>query len=206
MNWFLIAISAIFVNNILLAQYLGNCPFMGVSKRLATSLGMGAAVVFVATMASIFTWFIYHYIMVPYGIEYMQTLIFILVIASLVQFVEIFLKKQSRAIYNALGIYLPLITTNCAVMGIALLNIKNEHSFLEMLIFSIASAVGFALALILFAGIRERMITTPIPQVLRGTAIALIMAGIMSLRFHGFCGHGQLESAQREVGSTFKHE
>jgi electron transport complex protein RnfA len=190
MNWFLIAISAIFVNNILLAQYLGNCPFMGVSKRLSTSLGMGAAVIFVATMASIFTWIIYHYIMVPYGIEYMQTLIFILVIASLVQFVEIFLKKQSKAIYNALGIYLPLITTNCAVMGIALLNIKNEHSFFEMLIFSIASAVGFALALILFAGIRERMITTPIPQVLRGTAIALIMAGIMSLAFMGFAGMG----------------
>ncbi len=190
MNMFLIAISAIFVNNILLAQYLGNCPFMGVSKRLSTSLGMGAAVIFVATLASIFTWIIYHHIMVPYGIEYMQTLIFILVIASLVQFVEIFLKKKSKGIYNALGIFLPLITTNCAVMGIALLNIKNEHSFLEMIIFSIASAVGFALALILFAGIRERMITTPIPQVFRGTAIALIMAGIMSLAFMGFAGMG----------------
>ena len=190
MNMFLIAISAIFVNNILLAQYLGNCPFMGVSKRLSTALGMGAAVIFVATLASIFTWIIYHYIMVPYGIEYMQTLIFILVIASLVQFVEIFLKKKSKAVYNALGIFLPLITTNCAVMGIALLNIKNEFSFIEMVIFSVASAVGFALALILFSGIRERMITTPIPQVLRGTAIALIMAGIMSLAFMGFAGMG----------------
>ncbi|MBU0690837.1 electron transport complex subunit RsxA [bacterium] len=190
MNWFLIAISAIFVNNILLAQYLGNCPFMGVSKRLSTALGMGAAVIFVATLASVFTWIIYHYVMVPYGIEYMQTLIFILVIAALVQFVEIFLKKKSRAIYNALGIYLPLITTNCAVMGIALLNIKNENGFFEMLVFSFASAVGFSLALILFAGIRERMITTPIPIVLRGTAIALIMAGIMSLAFMGFAGMG----------------
>lgn len=190
MNWFLVAISAIFVNNILLAQYLGNCPFMGVSKRLSTALGMGAAVIFVATLASIFTWLIYHYVMVPYGIEYMQTLIFILVIAALVQFVEIFLKKKSKGIYNALGIYLPLITTNCAVMGIALLNIKNENGFMEMLVFSFASAVGFSLALVLFAGIRERMITTPIPVVLRGTAIALIMAGIMSLAFMGFAGMG----------------
>jgi electron transport complex protein RnfA len=190
MNLFLIAITAIFVNNILLAQYLGNCPFMGVSKRLSTALGMGAAVVFVVALASIFTWIIYHYIMAPYGIEYMQTLIFILVIAALVQFVEIFLKKKSRGIYNALGIFLPLITTNCAVMGIALLNIKNELGFVEMVIFSVASAVGFALALILFAGIRERMITTPIPQVFRGTAIALIMAGIMSLAFMGFAGMG----------------
>jgi electron transport complex protein RnfA len=190
MDLFMLAISAIFVNNILLAQYLGNCPFMGVSKRLSTSLGMGLAVIFVTTLASIFTWMIYHYLMVPLGIEYIQTLVFILVIASLVQFVEIFLKKKSKGVYNALGIFLPLITTNCAVMGIALLNIKNEHDFTQMLIFSLASAAGFALALILFAGIRERLVLAPIPKPFQGTAIALVMAGIMSLAFMGFVGMG----------------
>jgi Na+-translocating ferredoxin:NAD+ oxidoreductase subunit A len=188
MNLFLLTVSAIFVNNILLAQYLGNCPFCGVSKKLGTAVGMGAAVIFVATLASIFTWLTYHFILAPYGLEYLKTLIFILIIAALVQFVEIFLKKQSRALYNSLGIYLPLITTNCAVMGIALLNIKHEFNFIQMVVYSAASAAGFALAIILFAGIRERMFISPVPLAMRGTAIALVTAGIMSLAFMAFTG------------------
>ena len=188
MDLFLLAIGAIFVNNILLAQYLGNCPFCGVSKRLSTSIGMGVAVIFVTALASIFTWLVYHYILKPYDMEYLQTLAFILIIASLVQFVEIFLKKQSKTLYNALGIYLPLITTNCAVMGIALLNIKQDLDFLEMIIFSVASAIGFALAIILFAGVRERLMVSPVPRSMQGTAIALVTAGVMSLAFLGFYG------------------
>ncbi len=188
MDLLMLTISAIFVNNILLAQYLGNCPFCGVSKKLGTSIGMGVAVIFVATLASVFTWGTYHYILKPYNMEFIQTLVFILIIAALVQFVEIFLKKQSKVLFNALGIYLPLITTNCAVMGIALLNIKHDFNFIEMVIFSIASAAGFALAIILFAGIRERLFIAPVPKALQGTAIALITAGIMSMAFIGFSG------------------
>ena len=188
MDLLLLAIGAIFVNNILLAQYLGNCPFCGVSKKLSTSIGMGVAVIFVTALASIFTWLVYYYILMPYDMVFLQTLAFILIIASLVQFVEIFLKKQSKALYNALGIYLPLITTNCAVMGIALLNIKQGFSFFEMIIFSVASAAGFALAIILFAGLRERLLVSPVPQAMRGTAIALVTAGVMSLAFLGFYG------------------
>ena len=188
MDLLLLAIGAIFVNNILLAQYLGNCPFCGVSKKLSTSIGMGVAVIFVTALASIFTWLVYYYILMPYDMVFLQTLAFILIIASLVQFVEIFLKKQSKALYNALGIYLPLITTNCAVMGIALLNIKQEFSFFEMIIFSVASATGFALAIVLFAGLRERLMVSPVPQAMRGTAIALVTAGVMSLAFLGFYG------------------
>ncbi len=183
-----LAIAAIFVNNILLAQYLGNCPFCGVSKKLNTAVGMGVAVIFVATLASIFTWMVSRYILVPYNMEFIRTLAFILIIAALVQFVEIFIKKQSKSLYNALGIYLPLITTNCAVMGIALLNIKHEFGFVEMVVFSFASAAGFALAIVLFAGIRERMMISPVPRAMRGTAIALVTAGIMSLAFLGFVG------------------
>ena len=188
MDLLLLAIGAIFVNNILLAQYLGNCPFCGVSKKLSTSIGMGAAVIFVVTLASIFTWTVYHYVLKPYDLGFIQTLVFILIIAALVQFVEIFIKKQSKSLYNALGIFLPLITTNCAVMGIALLNIKNDYTFVEMLIFSFSSASGFALAIILFAGVRERMMLSPIPRAMQGTAIALVTAGIMSLAFLGFSG------------------
>ncbi len=188
MDLILLTFSAIFVNNILLAQYLGNCPFCGVSKKLGTATGMGVAVIFVSTLSSIFTWLIYHKVLVPRELEYLKTLVFVLIIAALVQFVEIFLKKQSRALYDALGIYLPLITTNCAVMGIALLNIKHEFGFVQMIVFSTASAAGYALAIILFAGIREKMFISPIPQSMRGTAIALVTAGIMSLAFLGFAG------------------
>ncbi len=188
MDLLFLAISAIFVNNILLAQYLGNCPFCGVSKKLNTSIGMGVAVIFVVTLASIFTWAAYRYILIPYDMGFMQTLVFILIIAALVQFVEIFLKKQSKTLYNALGIYLPLITTNCAVMGIALLNIKHEFDFINMVVFAFSSAAGFALAIVLFAGLRERLVISPVPRALQGTAIALVTAGIMSLAFLGFRG------------------
>ena len=188
MNLLLLVISAIFVNNILLAQYLGNCPFCGVSKKLGTAVGMGLAVIFVATLASIFTWLVYHYLLVPLDLTYLRTLAFILVIAALVQLVEIFLKKQSRALYDSLGIFLPLITTNCAVMGIALLNIKYEFGFLRMLVYSVSSAAGFALAIILFAAVRERLFLSPVPIAMRGTAIALVTAGVMSLAFMGFTG------------------
>jgi len=188
MDLLLLAIGAIFVNNILLAQYLGNCPFCGVSKKLSTSVGMGLAVIFVATLASIFTWLAFHYILKPYNLEFIRTLAFILIIAALVQFVEIFLKKQSKTLFNALGIYLPLITTNCAVMGITLLNIKYEFNFVEVVVFSAASAAGFTLAIILFAGLRERLFISPVPKAMQGTAIALVTAGIMSMAFLGFTG------------------
>jgi electron transport complex protein RnfA len=183
-----LTIGAIFVNNILLAQYLGNCPFCGVSKRLSTAVGMGLAVVFVVVLASIFTWMAYHYLLVPLDLVYLQTLVFILLIAALVQFVEIFLKKQSRALYASLGIYLPLITTNCAVLGVALLNIKKDLSFAETVVFSFSSASGFTLAIVLFAGVRERLFLAPVPRAMQGTAIALVMAGVMSLAFFGFAG------------------
>lgn len=188
MDLFYLAISATFVNNILLAQYLGHCPFLGVSKRLETAFGMAAAILFVATLAAIFTWSVSTYVLRPYGLEYLQTLTFILIIASLVQLVEIILKKQSRTLYNALGVYLPLITTNCAVMGVALLVAKNELTFVEMLVFSSTSAVGYGLALILFAGHRERLTISAVPQSVQGTAIALVTAGIMALAFMGFQG------------------
>jgi len=183
-----LAISATFVNNILLAQYLGHCPFLGVSKKLETALGMAAAVVFVSVLAATFTWLVSAYALRPYGLEFLQTLTFILIIASLVQLVEIILKKVSRTLYSALGVYLPLITTNCAVMGIALLIAKNQLSFIEMIVFSSTSAVGYGLALVLFAGIRERLQISAVPRSLQGTAIALITAGIMALAFMGFQG------------------
>ena len=191
MDLIILAVGAIFVQNILLAQYLGNCPFCGVSKKIGTAVGMGIAVTFVATVASIFTWLAYYRLLLPRGLDYLQTMVFILIIAALVQLAEIFLKKKSRTLYDALGIYLPLITTNCAVMGIALLNIKHGFGFGEMVVYSAASAAGFALAIILFAGVRERMFLAPVPKAMRGTAIALVTAGIMSLAFLGFAGMGK---------------
>jgi electron transport complex protein RnfA len=188
MDLFYLAISATFVNNILLAQYLGNCPFLGVSKKLETAMGMAAAIVFVTILASIFTWSVFTYVLQPYDLEFLKTLTFILIIASLVQLVEIILKKKSKALYNALGVYLALITTNCAVMGVALLIAKKEMAFIEMLIFSSCSAVGYGLALILFAGIRVRLQVSAVPQSMQGTAIALVTAGIMALAFMGFQG------------------
>ncbi len=181
-------ITAILVKNILLAQYLGNCPFLGVSKQMETAMGMGGAVIFTMTLATVITWCVHRWILVPFGLEFLQTIAFILVIASLVQFVEIFMKKSMEPLYLSLGIFLPLITTNCAVLGVAILSVKNGYSFPEMVVFSFASGVGFALALILFAGLRERFAVSRIPVTLQGTAIGLVTAGMMSLAFLGFLG------------------
>ena len=188
MEYIVLAISAVLVKNILLAEYLGNCPFLGVSRKMDTAVGMGMAVIFILTLAGTITWIIQRYALEPFKIEYLQTIIFILVIASLVQLVEMFLKKSIPPLYQALGIFLPLITTNCAVLGVAIMNIRKEHDFISMLIFSFASAVGFALALILFAGLRERFEITDIPKPLQGTAIGLVTAGLMALAFFGFVG------------------
>jgi len=184
----LLAISAILVNNILLIQYLGNCPFLGTSKKMDTAVGMAMAVVFVLAMAGIVTWIIFQVILKPFGLEYIRTLAFILVIAALVQFVELFLKKSIPALYAGLGIFLPLITTNCAVFGVCIINIDNEYGFIEMLVSSIAYPLGFGLALVLFAGLRERIIIGRVPTPMQDVAIALVTAGFMSLSFLGFKG------------------
>lgn len=188
MDTFALIIGAIFINNILLAKFLGNCPFLGVSKKMDTAIGMAAAVVFVLTLAGIITWVVDHYILQPFGIGYIQTLAFILVIATLVQFVELFLRKSVPTLYRALGIFLPLITTNCAVLGTAILNIQNDFSLFETVVFSAASAAGFGLALVLFAGIRERYEIARIPQPLQGTGIGLVTAGFLALSFFAFKG------------------
>jgi electron transport complex protein RnfA len=187
-DYFLLAISCIFVNNILLMQYLGNCPFLGVSKRMETALGMAMAVVFVLVLAGAMTWIVNNLVLKPFGFEFLRTLAFILVIASLVQFVEMFLKKSIPALYAGLGIFLPLITTNCAVMGVCLINIKEEYTFLQALITSFTYAIGFGLALILFAGVRERVFLARVPKPLQDTAIGLVGAGMMSLAFFAFKG------------------
>ena len=185
---FLIIISTVFVNNFVLARFLGLCPFMGVSRRIETATGMGMAVVFVMTVAASVTWNIQNYILIPFQLEYLQTIMFILVIASLVQLVEIILKKISPPLYQALGIFLPLITTNCAVMGVCLININEEYNFLQALVASFSYAVGFGLALILFAGVRERILLARVPRPLQDTSIALVTAGILSLTFMAFKG------------------
>lgn len=187
-EYFLLIISAIFVNNILLAQYLGNCPFLGCSKNIGTSMGMGAAVVFVAVMASAITWVIQKYVLIPFSLTYLQTIVFILVIAALVQFVELFLKKVAPPLYKALGIFLPLITTNCAVLGIAIICQRKDFGIVKTLVFSFASALGFMLALLLMAAIRERFEISRLPQSIKGTPAGLVMAGIMSLAFFAFQG------------------
>ena len=176
LSYFAIIIGAIFVNNVVLAQFLGICPFLGVSSKVDTSMGMGAAVTFVMALTAIVAWSIQEFILVPLGIEYMQTIVFILVIASLVQMVEIVLKKVSPSLYQALGIFLPLITTNCAVLGVAILMIQKEFNLLQSFTYSIATAIGFAMALVLFAGIRERLELDGVPAAMKGNAIALITA------------------------------
>ncbi len=188
MEYIVLAINAILVKNVLLAQYLGNCPFLGVSKKMDTATGMGMAVIFVITFATSITWVFHHYILVTFHIEYLQTIVFILVIASLVQLVEMFLKKLVPALFQALGIFLPLITTNCAIMGVALLVIRQDYGFVESMLYALFSGAGFALALILFAGIRERFEISYIPKALQDTAIALVTAGLMALAFFGFLG------------------
>lgn len=183
---FAIIIGAIFVNNVVLSQFLGICPFLGVSSKVETSLGMGAAVTFVMALSAVVAWSINNFILVPFGIEFMQTIVFILVIAALVQMVEIVLKKVSPALYQALGIFLPLITTNCAVLGVAIIMVQKDFSLLTGVVYSTAMALGFALALVLFAGIRERLDVEDVPQPLRGIPIALITASLLAMAFMGF--------------------
>ena len=188
MEYILIFISAIFVNNIVLAQFLGNCPFLGVSKKISTSLGMSAAVAFVMVLATIVTWLVQTYVLTPSGLGYLQTIAFILVIASLVQMVEIVLKKVSPALYQALGIFLPLITTNCAVLGVAILVIQKDYNLAASIVYAFSTALGFGLALTVFAGMREQLELTNVPRGMRGMAIVLISAGLLSLAFMGFSG------------------
>jgi electron transport complex protein RnfA len=188
MEYFLIIVGAVLVNNFVLRRFLGICPFLGVSKKIDTAIGMGMAVIFVMTLASVITWIIYTYVLDTWNLEYLQTIVFILVIATLVQFVEMVIQKSSPVLYQALGIYLPLITTNCAVLGVAILNIQLRYSFLQATIFGFGSSIGFTLALVLYAGIRERLEMANIPKSLRGVPIALITAGLLSLAFMGFSG------------------
>ncbi len=188
LSYFAIIIGAIFVNNVVLSQFLGICPFLGVSSKVETSLGMGAAVTFVMALSSVVTWLLQTCILEPFNIGYMQTIVFILVIAALVQMVEIILKKVSPSLYQALGIFLPLITTNCAVLGVAILMIQKELTLLQSVAFSVASALGFALALVLFAGLRERLEFEDVPVAFRGVPIALVTAGILAMAFMGFTG------------------
>ena len=185
---FLIIISTIFINNFVLSRFLGLCPFLGVSRNLDSAFGMGMAVIFVMTIASFVTWPIYHLVLVPCGITYLRTIVFILVIASLVQFVELVLNKAATALYQALGIFLPLITTNCAILGVAVLNIDDELTLIESLVQGLSAGIGFTLALVLMAGIRQRLELGKVPENLRGVPIALVCAGLMSIAFLGFAG------------------
>lgn len=185
---FTIALGAILVNNFIFAQFLGICPFMGVSKKTDTATGMGIAVTFVMGVASIFTYLVNKFLLVPNGLEFMQTIAYILVIASLVQFVEMFLQKSMPSLYSALGIYLPLITTNCAVLGVALLNTQKGYNFIESVVYGITGGLGFMLAIVLFASVRERMEFSECPKSFEGFPIALVTAGLIALAFMGFTG------------------
>ena len=187
-DYILLAISCILVNNIVLAQYLGMCPFMGTSKKMETAIGMAMAVIFVLVLAGSITWLIQAYILKPFKLEYLRTIAFIIVIASLVQFVELFLKKSIPALYKGLGIFLPLITTNCAVMGVCLININEEYTFVQSLVTSFSYAAGFGLVLVLFAGVRERILLARVPKPLEDTAIGLVTAGMFALAFFAFKG------------------
>jgi len=183
-----IFITAIFVNNIVLAQFLGICPFLGVSKKVSTAIGMGAAVTFVMTIATIVTYLLQKYLLDAAGLQFMQTIIFILVIAALVQMVEIILKKVSPPLYQALGVFLPLITTNCTILGVAILVIQKDYNLMESVVFAISTAIGFTLAMVLFAGIREQLSMTKVPKAMQGIPIALVVAGLLAMAFMGFSG------------------
>ncbi len=185
---FVILLSSILVNNFVMSRFLGCCPFLGVSKKIDTALGMGAAVTFVMTLASVITYLVQYFLLEPLHVGYLQTIAFILVIAALVQLVEMVIQKMSPSLYTALGVYLPLITTNCAVLGVAIININEHYNLLESMINGFSGAVGFTLAIVLFAGIRERMEFSSIPEPLKGFPIALISAGLMSIAFLGFQG------------------
>ena len=185
---FVMIILTVFVNNIVFAQFLGICPFLGVSNKLSTSVGMGGAVIFVMTIATLATYLVYTYILVYFHIEFLQTISYILIIAALVQMLEIILKKVSPSLYQALGIFLPLITTNCAVLGVAILVIQQNYNLVGSLVFTIFTAVGFALAMVIFAGLREQLELNGTPKSMKGMPIALITAGILALAFMGFAG------------------
>ncbi len=188
MEYILIFIAAIFVNNIVLSQFLGICPFLGVSKKVTTATGMGVAVTFVLALATIVTFVLQKYVLDVYDLGYLQTLTFIMVIATLVQMIEIILKKMSPSLYNALGVFLPLITTNCAVLGVAILVIQRDYNLLESVVYAFSTGIGFALALIVFASLREQMELMNIPKGMRGMSIVLVTAGLLSLAFMGFSG------------------
>ncbi len=188
MSYIIMIIAAIFVNNIVLAQFLGICPFLGVSKKIDTAAGMGMAVAFVMLIATLVTYPIYYGILVPAGLEFMQTIVYILVIAALVQMVEIILKKSMPSLYAALGVFLPLITTNCTILGVAINVINFEYNILESAVYAVATALGFTLAMVLFAGIREQLEITSLPKGMKGTPIALITAGLLAMAFMGFSG------------------
>lgn len=185
---FTLVFSAILINNVVFSRFLGICPYLGVSNSIDTASGMSMAVIFVMTLCAVVTWPIQMYILKPLELEYLQTIVFILVIASLVQFVELFMRKFAKGLFDALGIFLPLITTNCAVLGVAILCIKQNYNFIESIIFSFASAAGFGMALIIFAGLRERFEITDIPKPFKGAAIGLVTAGILAMAFMGFAG------------------
>ena len=188
MEFFLIIISAIFVNNIMLSQFLGTCPFLGVSGKISTATGMAGAVCFVITLATLVTYLINKYLLVAFSLEFLQTIAFILVIAALVQMVEIVMKKVSPALYQALGIFLPLITTNCAVLGVAILVIQKDYSLLQSVVYAFSSAIGFGLSLTVFAGMREQLELVNVPKGMKGTAIVMVVAGLLSLAIMGFSG------------------
>ena len=188
MEYLLIFVSAIFANNIVLSQFLGICPFLGVSKKIDTALGMGMAVAFVLTISTTVTFLVQKYVLDPLSLQYLQTITFVLVIAALVQMVEIVLKKVSPVLYQSLGIFLPLITTNCAVLGVAILVIQKDFSLIESIVYSVATALGFALALVVFAGLREQLSLVSVPKAMKGVAVVLVTAGLLSLAFMGFSG------------------
>ena len=183
-----IIITAIFINNIIFSQFLGVCPFLGVSKKISSALGMGAAVTFVITMATTVTWLLQYYLLDPLDLNFLQTIVFILVIAFLVQLLEIIMKKVTPALYSALGVFLPLITTNCAVLGVAILVIQKGYNLMESITYGVSTAIGFTLALWIFAGIREQLALTELPKAMRGIPIALICAGLLAMAFMGFSG------------------
>ena len=184
----LLIFGAILVENFIFAKFYGCCPFLGVSDKPGTALGMGMAVTFVMTLSGAVTWSVYHFLLAPFGLEYLKTIAFILVIAALVQFIEMFLQKAMPALYTALGVYLPLITTNCAVLGVAILNINSNYNFIESVVYGITGGIGFLVAIVLFASIRERLVFADYPKAFEGFPIALVTAGLMALAFMGFSG------------------
>ncbi len=188
MEYLLLIVGSVLVNNIVLTQFLGICPFLGVSNKISTASGMAAAVVFVMTLSTMVTWMVYQFMLVPLGIEFMQTITYILIIAALVQMVEIILKKTSPALYQALGVYLPLITTNCVILGVALLVIQKDYNLITSIVYTIGTGLGYGLALVIFAGLREQLELSTVPNTLKGIPIALITAGILAMAFMGFAG------------------